>query len=168
MVTIAVELGFEPPIVPPRLDVGPVLMTVNIEPKYEFLKAEPVGEMRYRIRAIPLRALGVNWLDEVETNTGRYSGLPEDVPLVTHVVRRSGHSTYWLGVPQGIESKAFTVHWEGLERLGCRYDAPDKYYIAVDVPPTASAPQVEHLLAAGTAAHVWHIHEGQDEHPTVS
>ena len=160
MVKIAVELDYEPGLDPVEL---------RLEPRYELLLAEPLGEARYRVRAVALRAPAVNCLDEVEAVAGqRAVGLPADVPLVTRVVRRSGHSTYRLGVPEGIKSKPFLRRWTELAQMGCQYDCPDKYYIAIDVPPTAAAPRVDRLLAAGEAVGVWYVHEGHDEHPAAS
>ena len=63
--------------------------------------AEPLGEDRYRLRNSPFYARGFSFLDVViaERQTDGF-------PVVRRPLVRSGHSTYQLVVPGGIDASA--------------------------------------------------------------
>jgi hypothetical protein len=135
----------------------------------EVLWAERVGSRRYGIRSIPFEAEDLHLFDEVEV-TGGQPGSPRasDAPVVTRVVKRSGHSTYHLLLHVGTETGAFEHVWAPLHGFGCTFEKRNALAIAVDVPPQVPLDRVDKVLLDGERERVWTLEEPSDEHPIAS
>ncbi len=157
---------------------GPGVVEVAVElepldltrpPPVECLWAEALSERTYRLRSIPFYAYGFSRFDIVEVECGPGAQSPNrSPPRIARAVKRSGHSTYRLMVRPSIRSAAFLARWEPLAALGCGYEAANRHFVAVDVPPRAPEYRVRALFAAGQEANVWRLDEALDEHPAAS
>jgi Domain of unknown function (DUF4265) len=126
----------------------------------ETMWAEPLGEDRYRLRNSPFYARGFSFLDVViaERQTDGF-------PVVRRPLVRSGHSTYQLVVPGGIDASAdFRSYAARLLELRRTFERATAQLAAVDVPPEANIHEVYGLLEAGEQAGVWDFQEGYCGH----
>jgi hypothetical protein len=135
----------------------------------ELLWAEPLPRGRYAIRSIPFQVDGIH-LNDVVHVTGGKAGSPraDECPVVTQVIKRSGHSTFHLSLHVASGSGPFARLWTRLSQLGCTFEKRSGQAIAVDVPPTARMHLVDEVLEAGEIEGVWTLEEPIDEHPIAS
>ena len=122
----------------------------------ERLWATPLADGTYRLENSPFYAKGYSYLDIV-----RAESVPEQqLPVVTAVLSKSGHSTYAIFVIGGIESNgAFSQHWEPIESLGCSFEGVDSELLSVDVPADANIRKAYDLMQLGEDAGVWYFQE---------
>ncbi len=159
----------------PRPSENTVLIAVPLQPtglgvvEIEALWAEPLTPGRYAIRSIPFDVEGVHLYDVIEAHGGTPRSLkPEQCPVLTRVIKRSGHSTFHLTVGVGVPSREFERFWPRLASLGCTFEQRDGHTIAVDIPPTAEVSRIDRVLGDGEQEGVWELEEPQDEHPIAS
>jgi hypothetical protein len=76
---------------------------------------------------------------------------------------RGGHSTFRLIVDEKQAGSPFEERFRELEELGCGYEGSSATFVAVDVPPGASAVRVYELLEAGEADGIWRFEEAHVE-----
>jgi hypothetical protein len=135
----------------------------------ELLWAEPLPRGHYAIRNIPFQVDGIHLHDVVRVTGGR-AGSPraDECPVVTQVIKRSGHSTFHLSLHVTPTAASFARLWTRLSRLGCTFEQRSGRAIAVDVPPSARMDLVDEVLRAGEDEGVWTLEEPVDEHPIAS
>jgi hypothetical protein len=135
----------------------------------EVLWAERVGSRRYAIRSIPFNAEDLHLFDEVQV-TGGHPGSSQasDAPVVTRVLKRSGHSTYHLLLHISPNRAPFRRLWTRLQPFGCAFEQRSTRAIAVDVPPAMPVDQLDNVLKEGEREGVWTLEEPLDEHPIAS
>jgi hypothetical protein len=135
----------------------------------EVLWAQRLGPRRYGIRSIPFQVEDLHLFDEVEVTGGAPgSKRASDAPVVTRLVKRSGHSTYHLLLTGSAQGPAFEGVWARLQSLGCTFERRNPRAIAVDVPPRVPPDRLEQVLLAGERERVWVLEEPLDEHPIAS
>jgi hypothetical protein len=122
----------------------------------ETLWAMPLGANQFRLENSPFYAKGYSYLDVV------YAEMIQDegIPVVRHVVRKSGHSTYAIWVINGVESNGnFSQYWEPIEILGCSFEGVQSQLLSVDVPADVNVHEVYRLMQCGEDAGVWYFQE---------
>jgi hypothetical protein len=132
----------------------------------ESMWAEPIAQTAeggaYRLMNSPFYAFGVSFLDTVHAARNSEGALQFD-----RVIKRSGHSTFMLLVPQN--SLHFGSYWKKLEELGCSYEwghentsRGEELLYSVDVPDAANLTAVLRVLEQGAKEGVWDYQEGHD------
>ncbi|MEM7530992.1 MAG: DUF4265 domain-containing protein [Chloroflexota bacterium] len=99
----------------------------------ETLWAEPAGEMRYRLRNIPLYVEGYAESDIVACRA--VDGWHE----VTHLVTNSGNGTIRILFADANQPEAVHILNE-LTSIGCTYEQATNQWVAVTVPPDMEVP----------------------------
>ena len=118
---------------------------------FESLWASPLGGGLYRVENIPFFAAGVALGDVI------FAQPEQDLLRFRSVVQPSGHKTLRVMVYDKQEVSAVR---ELLKKLGC--DVEQSHIpglISVDMPPTASLPEVRRILAEGEAQERWGYEE---------
>ena len=122
----------------------------------EGMWAAPVGSNLYELQNSPWHARTVNWLDVVEA----ISEDEKEWPKFVRVVKRSGHKTIHLYIPEnGQEHKQEIL--DECSRLGATYEGADGRLYALDFAPGSDVdPAIQYLekLMAQDLAD-WRINE---------
>lgn len=134
----------------------------------ETLWAEEVGPSLYRLRNVPLYALGLSAMDIIAIVPK--AGLLQ----FDRVVLRGGHSTYRIFLssnemsdPSSVSSR-FERAWQVLAELGCTYERGTERLFGVDVPPGANIDAAFAALQRGERDGVWDFQEGHCGHTPVA
>lgn len=148
-----------------EIDEPLVKVFIRLEPadwhdyKTESVWAEPLDNGLYRIRNVPIYAMGVSHEDVVRAS------LVDGSLLFDRTERRGGHSTYRFITMDGITEGQWVPYWQPLQEIGCMYERAGVRLFAVDVPPQTDIYKAYELLDAGEKAGVWGFQEGHCGHP---
>ena len=107
--------------------------------------AVSLGEHLYRIDNTPFFAYGISAGDVVEA-------MPEADGFLffERVVRKSGHRTVRVMLPESAEVEPGPTLLADIKRLGCTYEGAFSKLICIDLPPAVSLEAVaEHLTEMG-------------------
>lgn len=128
----------------------------------ERLWATKVGHGEYRLDNNPLYAYDLSFGDVVAASPMEPGLLKFD-----KLVRKGGHSNYRVLLKAGVPRKEFERLWSDIEKLGCGYESsrdPEDVF-AIDVPASSDVNAVYRVLEKGVQEGVWHLDEGNFEHP---
>jgi|SRR5579859_3562828 len=121
------------------------------------MHCKPLGQGTYVLDNSPFYAYDVSLEDTIAAS------MQDGCLVFERVVRRGGHSTYRVRLPEGESHDAFLKHWSPQEHLGCTYEGtgvhPRRLY-AIDVPPGVSVRNVYDLLEQGEHEGWWEFEEG--------
>lgn len=123
----------------------------------ETLWAVQVDAYRYRLDNIPWYARDVACYDVVEAVAFE----PDDMPVFTRVLERSGHLTIRLipaGAPSIEDFEAVMAEFIALGASGEGYH--QEGIMALDIPPEAALEPVKDLLVLGEVQGRWGFEEG--------
>ena len=122
----------------------------------ETLWAESIGNDLYILKNTPLYAKGYGYLDTILA----VSQWDDAIPTVKKVVRRSGHSTYWIIRYALTTEEQFENYWKPLKDIGCTFEGMVEYYFAVDIPPETDVETAYNLMKRGEEDRIWTFAEG--------
>ena len=107
--------------------------------------AVSLGGNLYRIDNTPFFAYRISAGDVVEASAGADGFL-----FFERVVRKSGHRTVRVMLPESAEVEPGPTLLADIKRLGCTYEGAYNKLICIDVPPAVSLEAVaEHLTKMG-------------------
>ena len=93
--------------------------------------AKPLGDDRYELRNVPFFAYGLNFGDVVVATKDE----DEEFPLIDHVERSGGHSTFRIQPNEEADPLALTEALESLAALGVGVERANAGLVAIDCPP---------------------------------
>ena len=130
----------------------------------ERMHAIQVGPNQFVLDNSPFYSYGISNGDTFRAD------LRDGDVVFSEVLRRGGHSTYRVKLPEGYSHAHFLRHWQPLEELGCSYEgssANTKRIYAIDVPPGVDVFKVYGILEKGEEQRLWEFDEGYYFDPEV-
>jgi hypothetical protein len=127
----------------------------------ESVWASVLSDGVYRLENLLFHTYGYAYADVVSAA----KQANDDLPLVSNVVRRSGHSAYRVFLSEELDGIEQVAGWGLLHSLRCTYERASTRLFAIDVPPTADIQEVYSALQAGETAGEWEFEEVFCGHP---
>lgn len=124
----------------------------------EWIWANPLGRDTYRIDNIPAFAPGLALGDVIAAPR------EDGVPVFRTVLRRGGHSTYWLFFSSHVGSPEMADFLHKLRSLGCHYEGVKGRIVTVDVRPEADIDRVYAFLETAEHEGLLQFEEGHCGH----
>lgn len=127
------------------------------EGSMECMYAQAQGDGVYVLDNSPFYAFDISYCDEFvakEVNGGL---------VFSHVVSRSGHSTYRIKIPKNKKHTYFLKYWKKLKDEGCSYEGSSvnsRRLYAIDVPPAADINKVYGIMEDYEQLGIWEFEEG--------
>jgi hypothetical protein len=121
----------------------------------EWLWAQPIEDLQFRLKNTPLFVEGIGNEDVVEA-------VVDDVHKVLEfrrVVRGGGHSTHRIALQPNASTERSATLRANLERRGCGIEGVSPRLFAIDIPPTTDIYEVYGLLNEGMAEGTWWFDE---------
>ncbi|MDB5070059.1 MAG: hypothetical protein JWM87_1170 [Candidatus Eremiobacteraeota bacterium] len=124
----------------------------------EALWALNLGDGRYKVDNVPFFAKNLSFGDIVQTESTE-----DELPNVSSVLERSGHSTYRVIVSPDLDATKHEEYHEllkTLKHLRVIIEAGSERFFAIDVPPGVPVQAVYDVLELGVEYGIWDFEEG--------
>jgi hypothetical protein len=119
----------------------------------EWLWAEPVEDLQFRLKNTPLFVEGIANDDVIE------AVLDDNTLNFRRVVQRGGHSTYRIALQPNASSERVAALTTALEHRGCGIEGVSPRLFAIDIPPTTDIYELHELLQEAVAEGIWWFDE---------
>lgn len=126
------------------------------EATYENMHAVRLDD-GYMVDNSPFHAYGVSYMDIVSADLDKDGRL-----IFRNVVRRGGHSTYRIRMPEGKDHQTFLELWPKLQELGCSFEGSSlgcRRLYSVDLPPETNVDEVYDYLQMHEDRGDWEFEE---------
>lgn len=124
----------------------------------EAIWALNLGRGRYKVDNVPFFAKNLSFGDIVQTESADH-----EMPYVSAVLERSGHSTYRVIVNANLNEKQHGEYHEllaALKHLRVSIEAGWEHFFAIDVPIGVPVQAVYEVLELGVEYDIWDFEEG--------
>jgi|LGOV01.1.fsa_nt_gb hypothetical protein len=110
---------------------------------HESIWAKEIGENLFELRNSPFYAYDLHFLDQVRALKNH----EDQLPLVTEIIKRSGHKTLRIFFNEEIEKPEQEYYLEMITNFGTNYERATSRLLAIDVLPEADYQAVcDHLM----------------------
>ena len=109
----------------------------------------------YIVRNSAFYLYNISFLDEIDYK------MIDNILFYKSIIKKSGHSTYRILLPNKKNIDKFDLYWKPIEKLGCSYESYNKELglFSVDVPPNVDIKKVYSLLEVGEKDDIWEFEE---------